>query len=109
MGFLNGQQDIQAPDAGLHKPSAPVEKPNSTTTTSTDVTRDGNEVEPGQSGGRHRKPTGGLAGAVKSVSDRISSSVSKVTDGLKGGRAQTGKASTDGTSAGKSSTDGTSK
>ena len=71
--------------------------PNSTTTTSTTVTSDGNNVRPGQRveasqpGGRHRKLSGPLAGAVKSVSDRISSSVSKVTDGLKGGRAETGE------------------
>ena len=121
VGSPNGQQDIQAgvatapeapsttarvsdtgsqavaPEAGLHTSSTPVEKPNSTTTTSTNVTSDDRKVEPGQSGGRHRKPPAGLAGAVRSVSDRISSSVSKVTDGLKGGRAETGKASTDGT------------
>ena len=79
VGFPNGQQDIQAPEA------------------------------PGQSGRRHRKPPAGLAGAVKSVSDRISSSVSKVADGLKGGRAETSKASTGGAETGKASTDGTSK
>lgn len=120
MGFPNGQQDIQAPDAGLHKPSTPVEKPNSTTTastnvtsdTSTNVTSDDNKVGPGQSGPRHRKPPAGLAGAVKSVksvSDRISSSVSKVADGLKGGRAETSKASTGGAETSKASTDGTNK
>ena len=106
-GVLETVSKTVNPEAGrgLNIPNIAVKK----TKPSTNVVRDGNEVEPGQSGGRHRKPTGGLAGAVKSVSDRISSSVSKVTDGLKGGRAETGKASTDGTSAGKSSTDGTTK
>ena len=94
VGSPNGQQDIQGgvttapeapstaarvsetgsqtvvPDAGLglRKPSTPVEKPNSTTTTSTNVTSDDSKAEPGQSGRRHRKPPAGLAGAVKSVS-----------------------------------------
>ena len=135
VGSPNGQQDIQAgvttapevpstaarvsetgsqtvvPEAGLrlHKPSTPVEKPNSTTTTSTNVTSDDSKVEPGQSRPRHRKPPAGLAGAVRSMSDRISSSVSKVADGLKGGRAETSKASTGEAETGKASTDGTSK
>ena len=73
------------------------------------MTSDDNKVEPGQSRPRHRKPPAGLAGAVKSVSDRISSSVSKVADGLKGGRAETSKASTGEAETGKASTDGTSK
>ena len=79
------------PEAGqrLRTPSTSVEKPNSTTTTSTNVPSAGNKVEPGQAGGRHRKPPTGLAGVVKSVSDRVSSSISKVTDGLKGGGAKT--------------------
>ena len=94
VGSPNGQQDIQAgvttapeapstaarvsetgsqtvvPEAGLglRKPSTPVEKPNSTTTTSTNVTSDDSKAEPGQSGRRHRKPPAGLAGAVTSVS-----------------------------------------
>ena len=100
----------------LHRPRTLVEKLNSTTTTSTDVTRDGAKVEPGQLDGKGTTSTdvtrdgakvepgqldgkgatsrGRLAGAVKSVSDRISSTISargdrrgatrpKVTDGLK--------------------------
>ena len=74
VGSRKGKQDNQAPEARLHTPSTPAEKLNSTIT-------------------RHRKLPAGLAGAVKSVSDRISSSVSKVTDRVKGGRAETGKAS----------------
>ena len=109
VGSANGQEDIKAPKTGLHTPSTPVEKPNSTTTTSTNVTSDDNKVEPGQSRPRHRKPPAGLAGAVQSVSDRISSSVSKVADGLRGGRAETSKASTGEAETGKASTDGTSK
>ena len=38
VGSANGQEDIKAPKTGLHTPSTPVEKPNSTTTTSTNVT-----------------------------------------------------------------------
>jgi hypothetical protein len=62
-----------------------VEKPESTTATSTIVITDGNKVIPGQTGAKHRKPGGGLAGAVKSVQDTIS----KVTGGLTGGAAAT--------------------
>jgi hypothetical protein len=58
-----------------------VEKPESTTATSTIVITDGNKVIPGQVGPKHRKPGGGLAGAMKSLQDTIS----KVTDGLTGG------------------------
>ena len=97
-----------AAEAGqrLHTPSAPVDKTNATTTTSTNVTSDGNKVEPGQVGGNGTTSRGRAAGAVKSVSDRISSAVSKTIDGLKGGGAKTGKASTGDTSTGDTSKEG---
>ena len=75
----------QGPDT----PNAAVENLKPTTTASTNMTSNGKKVEPGQAGGRHRKPPTGLAGPVKSVNDRISSSISKVTNGLKGGDAKT--------------------
>jgi hypothetical protein len=61
-----------------------VEKPEPTTTTATSTTviLDGNKVVPEQSGPKHRKPSGGgLSDAMTSVRDTIS----KVTEGLKGG------------------------
>ena len=97
VGPSNGQQDTQAgaaasmapeADKGLRWPRKLVEKQDSTTTTSTDLTSDDKKAAPGQAGGRHRKPPSGLAGAVKSVSDRLSSSVSKVSGGLKSGGAK---------------------
>jgi hypothetical protein len=66
------------------------------------VTRDSLKAEPGQFGGQHRKPGGGLAGVVKSVQDTINSSISNITRGLTGGGATTGGATT-----GEASTGGT--
>ena len=70
---------------------------------------DGNKVGRGQAGGNGTTSRGRSAGAVKSVKDRISSAISKATDGLKGGGAKTGKASTGDTSTGDTSTGDTSK
>jgi hypothetical protein len=94
-----------APEArqGLHKPSTPVEKPEPTITTSTIMTN-GNKVEPGQVADKGTTSRERLSGAVKSVSDRISSAISKATEGLKGGGTNTGEAESD-----KAGTDGTSK
>jgi diacyltrehalose acyltransferase len=58
------------------------------------VTRDSMKAEPGQSGPKHRKPGGGLAGAVKSVQDTINSAISNISDELRGGVAKTGESST---------------
>ena len=56
------------------------------TTRSIDLEKDGNKAaHGGRSGPEHRKPGGGLADAVTSVKDTINTSISKVTDGLKGG------------------------
>ena len=57
------------------------------------VTRDSLKAEPGQFGPKHRAPGGGLAGAVKSVGDQFSSAISRISDGLRGGGAETGKSS----------------
>lgn len=65
------------------------------TNASTDTTRDGNKVEPVGSGGRHAKPDDTLAGALQSVDDQISSAISNLTDGLKGGSTETGEAAKD--------------
>jgi len=57
------------------------------------VTRDSLKAEPGQFGPKHRAPGGGLAGAVKSVGDQFSSAISRISDGLRGGGAETGESS----------------
>ena len=57
------------------------------------VTRDSLKAEPGQFGPKHRAPGGGLAGAVKSVGDQFSSAISRISDGLRGGGAETGGSS----------------
>jgi len=69
-----------------------VEKPEPTTATSTTVILDGNKVVPEQTGPKHRNPSGGgLSDAMKSVRNTIS----KVTEGLKGGdTANAGEADT---------------
>jgi hypothetical protein len=91
-GVLDTVSNTVAPgaDQGLGTATTAVEQPQPTTTTSTNLTRGGNKVEPGQLGGNGTKSGGGLAGAVKSVSDQINSAISNVTNGLKGGSAQTG-------------------
>ena len=118
----NGQQDIQAgvataPEAasttarvsarghrrwllkqGCTRRARPVEGPTRRPPRQTNVTSDDRKVEHGQSGGRRASPLPGWLVRWGWVSDQISSSVSKVTDGLKGGRAETGKAGADGTS-----------
>jgi hypothetical protein len=55
-------------------------------TPSTQQEKDGNKVVPGgSSGGQHRMSgSGGLSDTLKSVQDKINSSISKVTDSLKG-------------------------
>jgi hypothetical protein len=67
------------------------------------VTREGLKAEPWQLGGQHRTPGGGLAGAMKSVSDQVGSVISRVTDGLRGGGAPTGQSSPDGAGTGDNS------
>jgi hypothetical protein len=71
------KQDVAATAA-----EATVISGGGSTGTSTSVTKDG--FTPRLSGPRHRKPGGGLADAMKSVQDTINSSISKITDGLKG-------------------------
>jgi hypothetical protein len=77
-----------------------VEKPTATSTASADTTNDGNtteanKVDPGQAGGKraiaHERPTG----AVSSLPDRVSSAVSKVTEGRETAE-KTGSAGTGG-------------
>jgi hypothetical protein len=87
-----------APESGhgLETASAPVDKPEPTITTSTNVTRDGNKVEPGQVGVNGTTSRGGLDGAVRSVSDQISSAISTVTNGLTGGGAKTAESAESG-------------
>ena len=48
------------------------------------------KAEPGQLGPKHRKPGGGLTDALKSVQDTMSSTIEKITDGLKSGGGKTG-------------------
>ena len=55
-------------------------------------------LEQGQVGGNDTTARGRRAGAAQSVRGQTSSAISKVTDGLKGGGAKTGKASTADTS-----------
>jgi hypothetical protein len=104
-GVLDTVSKTVAPEAGLglDTPSAAVD--NLTPTQVLDppssvpevplinVTRDSLKAEPGQSGGQHRMPGGGLAGAVKSVGDQVSSAISRISDGLRGGGAETGESS----------------
>jgi hypothetical protein len=73
--------------------SKPVAKPKPTASET-----DGNKVG-GQSGERRREPATGLGDAVKSVNDRINSSISKVAGGLTGGN-KTGETGTGDTKAG---------
>jgi hypothetical protein len=77
-----------APKAGirLRTLTTSVGKVDSTTATSADPTSDGKTEKPGKSVDTRRQLPARPAAAVKSVSDRIRSSVSKVTDGLKGVR-----------------------
>jgi pimeloyl-ACP methyl ester carboxylesterase len=86
---LQKQTVVANPDQGpvttAVDPTSAVADPVSTTATSANVTSDGNKVEPGQSGPKHRKPGGGLTDALKSVQDTINSSISKITDGFKRG------------------------
>jgi hypothetical protein len=57
------------------------------------VTRDSLKAEPGQFGPKHRAPGVGLAGAVKSVGDQFGSAISRISDGLRGGGAESGESS----------------
>lgn len=68
---------------------------NTSTNASTDTTRDGNKVEPAGPGGRHAKRDNALAGVLQSVGDPISSAISNLTDGLKGGRTEPGRSEAD--------------
>jgi hypothetical protein len=68
----------------------PVEKRKLTTTpsadtTSTDPTRDANMAEPHRVGANGTKAHNGLAGALKSAGDQVSSGISKIVHGLTGG------------------------
>jgi hypothetical protein len=96
LGAVPNKADSNAGQT-LDSTSAPVDRPKPTTAASTNVTTDGNKAEPGQVDASGTTSSGGgLAGAVKSVTSQISSTVSKVTDGLKGGT-KTGTTSTGGT------------
>lgn len=76
----DGAGNVQQEQAG-----APGGTAAGATTTSTQQ-KDGNKVVPGgSSGGMHRMPGGGgLSDTLKSVQDKINSSISNVTDSLKG-------------------------
>jgi hypothetical protein len=87
---LTTVQDEATPGAGGPSITAP-------TVPLINLTRDSMKAEPGQLGGQ---PGGGLAGAARSVQEKLSSAISKVTDGLTGGRAETGEAGTGDTGTG---------
>ncbi|HET6735923.1 MAG TPA: hypothetical protein VFH65_24955 [Mycobacterium sp.] len=100
-----GEAEIFA-DAGQgpDTPRTAVEE-EPTTTTSTDVMSYGNKVKPGQVGGDDTASGDGLAGTVKSVTDRITSSISNVTGRFTGGDTETGDAGTDGSEIGDAAAD----
>jgi hypothetical protein len=75
-------------------------------TLATDTAHDGDMAVPGKAGGNGTNSRDGLGGAIRSVGDRISSSISKITGGLTGGT-KTGETSAGGTKAGESGTGGT--
>jgi hypothetical protein len=81
---------------GAYDSITTVEEPTQTSTSSTDTTRDGNKVEPVRSGGRQARPDG----VLHPVGDQIRSAISNLTDGLKGGSTETGKAETDAANSG---------
>jgi hypothetical protein len=70
------------PSGGLDTASAAVENAKPTTT-STNVMRDGNKVEPREVSGGNTTSGSGLATAGRAVGDQVSSTLSKVVNGLK--------------------------
>ena len=95
-GAGNQQQEQVGPSGGT-----------AATTTSTQQEKDGNKVVPDESssGGRHRMAGGGgLSDSLKSVQDRINTSISKVTDSLKSGNTTKGSGDTETSEAGAGAT-----
>jgi hypothetical protein len=107
-GVQAGGEAAALPEAGQgpDTPSTAVEEPEPTATTSASVMSDGNKVKPGQVGGDDTTSGAGLAGTVKSVTDRIASTISKVTGRLTRGDTKTGDAGTGGSETGDVGTDG---
>jgi hypothetical protein len=94
------QQDVAAGAAALGPDTAVEASPDAGDPPSTaptvpliNLTRDSLKAEPGQFGPKHRAPGGGLAGAVKSVGDQFGSAISRISDGLRGGGAESGESS----------------
>ena len=89
----------KAPGAGfgLLRSITAVRKPDSATINSAKRAGDGDTEKPRKSGGGQDKPPVKPGAGVKSVSDRISSSISKATDGLRGGRVKTDRSARTGT------------
>jgi hypothetical protein len=95
------QQDVAAGAAALGPDTAVEASPDAGDPPSTaptvpliNLTRDSLKAEPGQFGPKHRAPGGGLAGAVKSVGDQFGSAISRISDGLRGGGAETEESGT---------------
>jgi hypothetical protein len=82
-----------APDAGqgLDTATTAIEKPEPTTSTSTNVMSDGKKVEPGPISGGNTTSRSGLATAAKAVRDQVSSKLSKVGNGPKAATNSTAK------------------
>ena len=105
-------QDVQSiPPAATGAPADAAAVPNTADskagqTLATDTTRDGTMAVPGKVGGKGTKSRGGLDDALRSVGDQISSGISNITDGLRGGT-KTGETSTGDTKAVESDTGGT--
>jgi hypothetical protein len=68
-------------DQRLDSASTAVEKPKPTTTSSTNVTRNGPKAQFGQVSGNITMPGGGLATAAGAVRDQVSSTLSRVGNG----------------------------
>ena len=85
------QQDVQSiTPAATETPADAAAVPDNTDTETgqtlaTDTTHDGNMAVPGKVGGNGTKPRGALRARSGPRRDQISSSISKVTGGLKGG------------------------
>jgi hypothetical protein len=107
-GFQAGGDEGALPEAGQGPDTAStaVEDPEPAATTATNAMSDGNKVKPGRVGGDDTTSGAGLAGTVKSATDRITSTISKVTDRLTGGDTKTGDAGTGGSATGDIGTDG---
>ena len=95
-GAGNVQQEQVGPSGGT-----------AASTPATEQEEDGNKFVPGglSSGGKHRMAGGGgLSDSLKSVQDRINTSISKVTDSLKSGNTTKGSGDTETSEAGAGAT-----